>query len=234
MRSPATCRRPSPGKKPIRRVGAVRVRGLHLLRADASGADDGARRRVSGSSTAQDAAEPVDTANHAAPMPRARTRGMGRIAPPRTSLRRLDAYSFFIVPADSSCGGDVVVVGTTGAFLIKACGLSGVAVVKGRRPVVGDGPSRACGALRAGASGWAPALSCEVDAGGGRAIVCLTEAIAPAVVDAAGVRFVKVSRYRAGAVGAARRAVPHQSPERCTRAGVQVAGDQRRHFAVRH
>ena len=78
-----------------------------------------------------------------------------------TALRRLDAYSFFTVPADSGFGGDVIVVGTTGAFLIKACGLPGVAVIKGRRPLVGDEAIEGLRALRAGAKRLSSMLSAK-------------------------------------------------------------------------
>jgi hypothetical protein len=149
-----------------------------------------------------------------------------------TSLRRLDAYSFFTVPADSSSGGDVIVVGTTGAFLIKACGLSGVAVIKGRRPLVGDEAIEGLRALRAGAKRLSSTLSAKSALAEVEAIVCLTEAIAPAVAEAAGVRFVRVADI-ARELSARPGVQSHTRAQSAARAlGVQVAGDQRRHFAV--
>jgi hypothetical protein len=150
-----------------------------------------------------------------------------------TSLRRLDAYSFFIVPADSAFGGDVIVVGTTGAFLIKACGLSGVAVLKGRRPLVGDEAIDGLRALRAGAKRLSSTLSAKSALAEVEAIVCLTEAIAPTVAEAAGVRFVRVADI-ARELSARPGVQSHTRAQSAARAlGVQVAGDQHRHFAVR-
>ena len=150
-----------------------------------------------------------------------------------SSLRRLDAYSFFTVPADSGFGGDVIVVGTTGAFLIKACGLPGVAVIKGRRPLVGDEAIEGLRALRAGAKRLSSTLSAKSALAEVEAIVCLTEAIAPTVADAAGVRFVRVADI-ARELSARPGVQSHTRAQSAARAlGVQVAGDQHRHFAVR-
>jgi hypothetical protein len=150
-----------------------------------------------------------------------------------TSLRRLDAYSFFTVPADPSSGGDVIVVGTTGAYLIKACGLPGVAVIKGRRPLVRDEAIEGLRSLRAGAKQLRSRLSARSATAVVEPIVCLTEAIAPVAAEATGVRFVRVADI-ARDLSARPRVQSHTRAQSAARAlGVQVAGDQQRHFAVR-
>lgn len=148
------------------------------------------------------------------------------------ALRRLDAYSFFTVPADPATGGDVIVVGTTGAFLVKACGLPGVAAIKGRRPLVGDRPVDGLRALRAGAKALTAKLSAKSALGKVEPIVCLTEAIAPPSAEASGVRFVRAADL-AKDLSARPRLQSHTRAQSAARTlGVQVAGDHRRHFAV--
>jgi hypothetical protein len=149
-------------------------------------------------------------------------------------LGRLDAYSFFTVPADPSWGADLLVVGTTGAFLVKACGLPGLASVQGRRPVVGDRavpgirPLRA-GARRATSRLRAASVLVEVEP-----VVCLTEAIAGSpTTGAGGVRFVRLADV-ARDLTARPSVQSHTRAQRAARTmGMEVAGDRKRHFAVR-
>jgi hypothetical protein len=160
-----------------------------------------------------------------------------RDGPARSSLaealRRLDPYSFFTVPAEPGSGGDVVVVGTTGTFLVKACGMKGVATIKGRRPLVGDEAIDGLRSLRAGAKRLSSRLSAKSALANVEAVVCLTEAIAPPAAGAAGVRFVRAADL-AHDLSARPRLQSHTRAQSAARVlGVQVAGDQRRHFAIR-
>ena len=82
------------------------------------------------------------------------SRGVGAVA---RELGRLDAYSFFVVPGHD-WNADVAVIGTTGAFLIKACDLAGVARIEGRRPTVGDEAVRDLRKLRSGAKRFSAKL----------------------------------------------------------------------------
>ncbi len=177
--------------------------------------------------------EPVDTVNHAAPIQgRGRAGGEGSRRPRdlAASSRRVQLLHR---ARRQAFGGDVIVVGTTGAFLIKACGLSGVAVLKGRRPLVGDEAIDGLRALRAGAKRLSSTLSAKSALAEVEAIVCLTEAIAPTVAEAAGVRFVRVADI-ARELSARPGVQSHTRAQSAARAlGVQVAGDQHRHFAVR-
>jgi hypothetical protein len=150
-----------------------------------------------------------------------------------SALGRLDPYSFFSVPAEHASGGDMVVVGTTGAFLLKACGLSGVAQLRGRRPVVGEHAVPGLRALRKGARRLASRLVESSAQAEVEAIVCLTDAIAGAPAIAGGVRFVPVEDL-ARDLSARPGVQSHTRAQSAIRMlGMQVAGDQKRHFAVR-
>lgn len=155
----------------------------------------------------------------------------------RTSMAaavgRLDPYSFYSVPAEPASGGDLVVVGTTGAFLLKACGLSGVAQLRGRRPLIGEQAVPGLRALRAGARKLADRLGASASAGDVEPIVCLTDALTGGPVTAAGVRFVRVEDL-AHDLSARPGIQSHTRAQSAVRSlGMQVAGDKKRHFAVR-
>jgi hypothetical protein len=150
-----------------------------------------------------------------------------------SALGRLDPYSFFSVPAEPSSGGDMVVVGTTGAFLLKACGLSGVAQLRGRRPVVGDHAVPGLRALRSGARRLEQRLVESSALADVEPIVCLTEAMTGGPTEAAGIRFVRVEEL-ARDLSARPGVQSHTRAQSAIRMlGMQIAGDQKRHFAVR-
>jgi hypothetical protein len=150
-----------------------------------------------------------------------------------SELSRLDPYSFFVVPA-LEWDADLAVVGTTGAFLIAACDLPGVARVDARRPVVGDRAVGGIRRLRSGSRRFAARLVSASMFAHVVPIVCLTEAIAGPPVDAAGVRFVKAADL-ARDISARPGVQAHTRAQTAARAlGMRVAGDQRRHFTVRH
>jgi hypothetical protein len=149
------------------------------------------------------------------------------------ALGRLDPYSFYSVPAEPSWGGDVVVVGTTGAFLVKACGLSGVAQLRGRRPVIGEQAVPGLRSLRAGARRLASRLAGSAALADVEPVVCLTDALAGGPTEAAGVRFVRVEDL-AHDLSARPGVQSHTRAQSAARTlGMQVAGDKKRHFAVR-
>lgn len=157
--------------------------------------------------------------------------GSARAAVAR-ALGRLDAYSFFVLPAHD-WNADYAVVGTTGAFLVAACDLPGVAMVDARRPVVGDRAVPALRKLRAGGRGFAERLSKASALATVVPIVCLTHAIAGPPIDAVGVRFVKLADLSRD-ISARPRVQSHTRAQAAARAlGVHVAGDHERHFTVR-
>jgi hypothetical protein len=164
-------------------------------------------------------------------MPGDQERGSAHPAVAR-ALGRLDAYSFFVLPAHD-WNADYAVVGTTGAFLITVCDLPGVALVAARRPVVGDRAVPALRQLRTGARRFAGRLTKASALASVVPIVCLTQAIAGSPVDAAGVRFVKLTDLSRD-ISARPGVQSHTRAQSAARAlGVHVAGDQRRHFTVR-
>lgn len=148
------------------------------------------------------------------------------------ALNHLDPYSFFVVPG-LEWNADLVVVGTTGTFLIAACELPGVAKVGARRPVVGDRAVGGLRRLRAGSRRLASRLGSASMFADVVPIVCLTEAIAGPPIDAAGVRFVRVDDLARDVSG--RPAVRSQTRAQASARllGMHVAGDAARHFTVR-
>jgi len=164
-------------------------------------------------------------------MPGVGERGSAHAAVAR-ALGRLDAYSFFVLPAHE-WNADYAVIGTTGAFLIAVSDLAGLALVDARRPVVGDQAVSGLRRLRAGARRFSGRLTKASALATVVPIVCLTEAIAGPPVDAAGVRFVKLAEL-ARDISARPGVQSHTRAQAAARAlGVHVAGDQRRHFTVR-
>ncbi|MGH2539123.1 MAG: hypothetical protein ACRDGK_01220 [Actinomycetota bacterium] len=156
----------------------------------------------------------------------------GPVASVARELGRLDAYSFFIVPGHD-WNADFGVIGTTGAFLIGVCDLAGVARVDGRRPTVGEEAVRGLRRLRVGARRFSSKLGGASMFARVVPVVSLTEAIAGPPVEAAGVRFVKAADL-ARDISARPGVQTHTRAQASARAlGMQVAGDEQRHFTVR-
>ncbi|MDH4113429.1 MAG: hypothetical protein OEV60_12250 [Actinomycetota bacterium] len=148
------------------------------------------------------------------------------------ALGRLDAYSFFTLPGHG-WNADFAVIGTTGAFLIAACDLEGVARVDCRRPTVGNTAVPNLRKLRSGLRRFSARLSDASMFAQVMPLVCLTRAIAGPPVEGAGVRFVKVDDL-AREISARPGAQSHTRAQAAARVlGVHIAGDQKRHFTVR-
>lgn len=160
------------------------------------------------------------------------TQGSSGSAAAARELRRLDAYSFFVLPAQE-WHADFAVLGTTGAFLIAVCDLPGVAHIGGRRPTIGDEHVPDLRKLRAGARRLSGRLVNGAMFASIEPMVCLTQAIAGPPADAAGVRFVKVGDI-ARDISARPGVQSHTRAQAAARVlGVTVAGDQSRHFTLR-
>jgi hypothetical protein len=148
------------------------------------------------------------------------------------ALRRLDPFSFFSLPGQQ-WGGMFVVVGTTGSFLIGVCELEGVARIEGLRPTVGQRAVKGLQHLRRGSRSLQRKLVSTSMPGKVVPMMCLTRAIAGSGVDTAGVRFVTVQDL-AKDISARPTVQANSRAQSAARAlGVQLAGDQKRHFTAR-
>ena len=145
-------------------------------------------------------------------------------------LARLDAYSFWVVPTEPDLPGDLIVAGTTGVFLIAACGREGH-LQPGRRPTVGDVavPVRP---LRTAAKRLGGRLSQAAVYASVEPLVVVTHASAGPPTSVSGVRFLHVRdlvRDLTGRTGALSRG----RAQRAARVlGMELAGDRSRHFSA--
>ena len=148
------------------------------------------------------------------------------------AIRKLDPYSFFSLPGQR-WGGLFVVVGTTGSFLIGECDLEGVGRIQGLRPTVGQKAVAGLRALRRGSRSLERTLVAASMPGDVVTIMCLTRAIAGPPVDTAGVRFVTVQDLAKDISSRASVQANTRAQSAARALGVQIAGDHRRHFALR-
>ena len=154
---------------------------------------------------------------------------LGRAA---SALGALDAFSFWVVPADHRSAGDLIVVGTTGGFLIRVCDRQGRFDLSGGIPAIDHRAIPGLRGVRSAAKGVRGTLgraSVFVDV---EPVVCLTDAVGGAPVTAKDVRFVHV-RDLAGDLSARPRILEQGRAQRGARAlGVKLAGDHKRHFTM--
>jgi hypothetical protein len=145
-------------------------------------------------------------------------------------LARLDAYSFWTVPMGSS--GHLVVIGSTGAFMIASCGLEGRFTSGRGAPTVGSYVVPGIRTLRKDAKHAAASLraaSVGIDV---EPIVCLTDAVMGGPARAKRVRFVHV-RDLVTHISARPRIMEQMRAQRGARAlGVKLEGDQKRDFSL--
>ncbi len=146
------------------------------------------------------------------------------------ALGRLDPWSFWTVPLGAGEEGDFVVVGATGAYLIFLSEENGYLEVDGRKAKVGG---RALGGFRAMRSA-AKSLSAKLTAASVGAevepVLCLLFAVSGAPRTIKGVRVVQVADI-AGDISRRPHGLPVNRAQRAARVlGMQLAGDQSRHF----
>jgi hypothetical protein len=148
------------------------------------------------------------------------------------ALGRLDAHSYFRVPADPSSVADTIVTGTTGVFLIAAYARSGVLTVDGGRPRVDGRKVPGMRALRRDAKKLSARLSAATVFSSVEPVICITHATVGAPRTVGGVRIVGVSEL-ARDMAARPRVQEAMRAQRAARAlGMQIAGDRRRHFVA--
>ena len=145
-------------------------------------------------------------------------------------LGRLDAYSFWVVPAAPDSPGDLIVCGVTGVFLVAACGQLG-ALHLGRRPTIGR-TSIPLRALRSGVKRLGTRLAHAAVLSRVEPVWVPTEATtgAPVVVD--GVRLVHVRDLMRDLTARPRTLSAEQAQRAARVLGMDLAGDHRRHFSI--
>jgi hypothetical protein len=155
--------------------------------------------------------------------------GLARLS---KELGRLDAHTFWTVPAGSlSTAGDLIVVGTTGIFLLAAWPASGAFAVHRGRPVVGEEPIPGLRNLRSDAKHLSEKLSASSVAQPVVPIVCLTHGVAGMPRDVKGVHVVTLADLIKDLVSRPR-SLEQMRVQRAARVlGVEIAGDRKRHFA---
>lgn len=110
----------------------------------------------------------------------------------RAELARLDPWSFWVVPGDVKAA-ELIVLGTTGTFLVRACEWRGVVSGGPRRITIDDRPVPGLAGMRRSARRLRSRLNLsavhtEVDP-----LLCLTRATAGAARTVGGVRIVPVA-----------------------------------------
>lgn len=148
------------------------------------------------------------------------------------ALGSLDPVSYWTVPAGSGSSGDLVVAGVTGVFLVAAYDRDGVFTAdRGKGRVDGMAIPGVRG-LRKDARRLAATLTDAQVFADVEPVVCLTRATigAPRTLDR--VRIVGLAGLTKDLTSRPTR-VQHARAQRVARAlGMQIAGDQRRHFVA--
>ena len=149
-----------------------------------------------------------------------------------SELGRLDAFSYWVVPAGSlSRAGDLIVAGTTGVFLIAAWPAPGAFSISRGRPVVDDEPIPGVRALRSDAKRLSARLAASSVFGSVEPVICLTVASMGMPRTVKGVRMLSIGNLVKD-VTARPRVMEQIRVQRAARVlGVQIPGDQKRHFA---
>ena len=148
-----------------------------------------------------------------------------------TALRALDPFSFWVVPTNDPSPGDLVVVGTTGVFLVSPSGLPGVvnfgvtgADVSGSAVAV-----RALKRTRKAVQVRMVESSVSVSV---EAMICFTTAMMGAPMTVRGVRFLTLKDL-VGDIAGRSASLERARAQRAARAlGMRIAGDENRHFAL--
>lgn len=147
-----------------------------------------------------------------------------------TALGRLDAYSFWVVPATPKIRGDLIVVGATGAFLIEVSDLPGKLEYGRGAPTVGDVVIPGLLRLKRAAKRTTATLGAASVFVEAEPIVCLTDAVAGAATTSKGVLVLHV-RDLVPHISGRPRVLEHGRAQRGARAlGMKLAGDHKRHF----
>jgi hypothetical protein len=144
----------------------------------------------------------------------------------------LDPVSYWTVPAGNASSGDLVIAGVTGVFLIAAYDRDGALTVDRGRPRVDGKAIPGLRGLRKDARKLAGTLTEAQVFADVEPVVCLTRATVGAPRTIGGVRVVGLNGLTKDLTARPTR-VQHARAQRVARAlGMQIAGDQRRHFVA--
>ncbi len=149
------------------------------------------------------------------------------------ALRKLDAFSFWVLPSPEPGPGDLIVAGTTGIFLVATCGMQGAltfgptgGIVGGKNVPALRGLKRATKALQVRVSDAAVYVQIEP-------VVCLTDAVTGAPHSFRGVRYVHVKDLARDLGGRPARLERGRAQRAARALGMSIAGDDQRHFSPR-
>jgi hypothetical protein len=143
------------------------------------------------------------------------------------ALKSLDPFSFWVVP---TAAGDTVVTGTTGVFLVRAESVEGVVVSTDVAVRVGGRRFRGR-RIRAASGSVGRTMARASVATSVEPVVCFTRAMAGPPATVRGIRYVAAKDLASDLAGR-RATLSRERAQRAARAlGMQIAGDQHRHFS---
>jgi hypothetical protein len=149
------------------------------------------------------------------------------------ALTKLDPWNFWTVPLGDAERGDFAVVGATGAFLLFTCDLGGYLESADRTVTVGGDKVGGFRAMRSAAKVLSNRLSAASVAVEAEPVLVLTMATAGSPRTVKGVRILQISEVARDLTNRSR-TMPVSRAQRAARAlGLELAGDQKRHFAPR-
>ena len=149
------------------------------------------------------------------------------------ALGKVDPWNFWTVPLGDSERGDFAVVGATGVFLLFTCDLGGYLESAGRVVTVGGTKVSGFRGMRAAAKDLSNRLGASTVVVDVEPVLVLTMATAGSPRTVKGVRILEI-REVAHDLTNRSRSMPVARAQRSARTlGVQIAGDQKRHFAPR-
>jgi hypothetical protein len=149
------------------------------------------------------------------------------------ALAKLDPWNFWSVPLGDSEQGDFVVVGATGAFLVFTCDLGGYLESAGRTVSVGGAKVGGFRAMRAAAKGLSNRLSAATVSVNAEPVLVLTMATAGSPRTVKGVRILQLTEVAHDLTNRPRTLTVSRAQRAARTLGLQLAGDQKRHFAPR-
>ncbi len=151
----------------------------------------------------------------------------GDVARLARDLSRLDPWSFWVVPTEPEEIGEFTVVGTTGAFLVAACGLEGYVSGDGARLGVAGRPVRGLVEVRRAARRQRGRLASAAVFTEVEPVVCLTRAVAGAPRRVRGVLVLPLADLVRGITDREKVLLPNRARRGAESLGLVLAREQR-------